>query len=311
MVPEPSAPCSVRRPVAVSRRERGVRWVVALTAATMVAELVAGTVTGSMALLADGWHMATHVGALGLASAAYALSRRYATHRAFTFGTGKVGVLAGYTSALGLGAVAVAMAVESIARLLQPGQVDHATALPVAALGLVVNLASAALLHAHGHADPGHAEHEDGHDHHDHDHDHDHDPNHRAAFLHVLADAFTSVLAIGALLAGQHLGWTWLDPVSGLVGGAVILQWATGLLRGTAAQLLDVAPSNGIEAEARAALESLGDVRVLDLHVWSQGGVRCCVATLDTLTPRDLAHYHAPLQGLRIEHRTVEVRVRG
>lgn len=293
----PRPECAARRPLAEHRRERGVRWVVLLTAFMMVTEIVVGYATGSLALLADGWHMATHVGALGLAAAAYAISRRYASHRAFTLGTGKVQALAGYTSAIALGLVAVSMLAESAVRLIHPRAVDHATALPVAVIGLVVNLASVALLHQHEDDD----EHERAID----------DHNHRAAFMHVVADAFTSVLAIGALLAGRYLGWGWLDAATGIVGGLVILQWGAGLCRSAAAELLDVVPSPRIEDDICAALEQVDDVRVTDLHVWSLGGgARSCVVTLVTAAPRELASYRAALASFGLAHLTIEVQPR-
>jgi cation diffusion facilitator family transporter len=246
-----------------------------------------------MALLADGWHMATHVGALGLASAAYWVSRRFAGHRAFAFGTGKVRALAGYTSAVALGLIAIAMVVESVQRLLSPHAIDFASSLPVAALGLVVNLVSVFLLHGHDDDD---------------DHDGEHDHNHRAAFMHVVADTFTSVLAIAALLAGRFLGWSWLDAVSGIVGGLVILKWGAGLSRSAAFELLDVSPSSAVEDEIRAALEALDDVRVKDLHVWSLGGGgRSCVVTVVTAAPRETRSYREALARFELAHLTVEV----
>lgn len=288
--------CVVRAPVASRSRERGLRLVVALTAAMMLVEIVVGYATRSMALLADGWHMATHVGALGLAAAAHSISRRYAAHRAFAFGTGKMRVLAGYTSAVALGLVAISMLVESLARLLHPQTIDYASALPVAVVGLVVNLTSIALLH--GHDD----------DHEDHDHE-DHDHNHRAAFMHIVADAFTSVLAIAALLAGRlfHVGW--LDAVTGMTGGVVVLHWAVGLSRASAAELLDIVPSLGAEANIRKTLEDIDDVRVCDLHLWSLGcGQRSCMVTLVTSEPREPAVYRDALSAFGLAHLTVEVR---
>ncbi len=289
---------------ALSRRERGVQLVGLLTALMMLVEIVAGYTTNSMALLADGWHMATHVGALGLASAAYWVSRRFAEHRAFAFGTGKVHALAGYTSAVTLGLVAVAMMVESVERLFLPHAIDFVGSLPVAVLGLVVNLVSVFLLHAH-----------DDHDHdHDHDHPHDeqhHDHNHRAAFLHVVADTFTSGLAIAALLAGRFLGWSWLDAVSGLIGGLVILHWGAGLSRNAAFELLDVTPSSSLADEIRAALEALDDVRVRDLRVWSLGGgSKGCVVKLATAAARDTSSYREALARFEFAHLTVEVQQR-
>lgn len=203
----PKGECAPRGTEVPRRRERGVQLVLVLTAATMGIEIAVGYATHSMALLADGWHMATHVGALGLASCAYWVSRRYAGHRAFTFGTGKVGALAGYTGALLLGLVAIAMVAESVQRCLWPLAIDFAGSLPVAVLGLLVNLASVFLLRAH-----------------DEEHGGEHDHNHRAAFLHVAADVLTSVLAIAAILAGWVLGWSWLDAVSGIVGGCLVLK---------------------------------------------------------------------------------------
>ncbi len=287
--------CTVPRTTIAPRKERRVLAVVILTAAMMVAELVAGYATGSMALLADGWHMATHVGALGLASAAYALARRYAMHRAFTFGTGKIHALAGYTSAVVLGLVAVAMIVESAARLLSPRSIDFTSSLPVAIVGLVVNLASVALLH----------------DHEDDDHDdlhHDHDHNHRAALLHVVADTFTSALAIAALVVGLTTGWIWLDSVTGIVGGVVILAWGVGLCRNTGMALLDVEPSPALARNIRSALEAVDDVRVRDLHVWAIGrGARSCIATVVSATPRDVTEYRQRLAGFGLAHLTIEV----
>jgi cation diffusion facilitator family transporter len=294
-------------PPSSARRERGVLAVTALTAVMMVVEIVVGYATRSMALLADGWHMATHVGALGLASVAYAVARRYASHRAFTFGTGKVPALAGYTSAVGLGLVAVVMIVESATRLLHPGAIDFARSLPVAIAGLVVNLASVFLLH------DDHDDHDDHDHHHHHDHDdHHHDHNHRAAFMHVVADTLTSALAIGALLAGRFLGWTWLDAVTGVVGGLVILRWGFGLCRSAAFELLDVSPSTRLHEEIRGALESAGDVRVSDLRVWSLGGgARNCVVTVTSAAPRAAGDYRQRLASFALAHLTIEVRRSG
>jgi cation diffusion facilitator family transporter len=264
-----------------------------LTAVMMGFEIAVGYATQSMALLADGWHMATHVGALGLASAAYWVARRYADHRVFAFGTGKVRALAGYTSAVALALVAIAMVVESVQRLLRPQVIDFVSSLPVAVLGLLVNLASVYLLHAHD------------------DDDDEHDHNHRAAFLHVVADAFTSVLAIAALLAGRFLGWGWLDAVSGIVGGLVILKWGAGLSRTAGFELLDASPSSAVEDEIRGALEAFDDVRVRDLHVWSLGaGATSCVVTLVTAAPRDTRSYREALARFELAHLTIEVQRR-
>lgn len=233
------------------RNARRTGWVVALTAAMMVGEIVAGYATGSMALLADGFHMATHAGALGVAAFAYRYARAHAHDPRFSFGTGKVGDLAGFASALILAVFAIGIAVESAGRLLSPVAVDFADATLVAAIGLVVNLVSAALLF----------------DRHDHDHHHGHDHNLRAAYLHVLADALTSVLAILALLGGRNLGWVWLDPAVGIVGAVVIARWAWGLLKQTAATLLDRTDEH-VAAQVR---EAAGEAAVRDLHVWHLG----------------------------------------
>lgn len=286
--------CAVRAPQPRHGRERGLRAVVLLTFTMMVVEIVAGYATGSMALLADGWHMATHVGALGMASAAYWLSRRFAAHRAFAFGTGKVHSLAGYSSALLLAVVAVVMLVESVQRLLQPGVIDFATSLPVAVIGLVVNLLSVGLLR-------GHEPHEE--------HGHAHDHNHRAALAHVLADTLTSALAIVALCAGRFWGWVWLDPASGVLGGLVILKWTFELCTGAAFELLNVEPDAKLEDAIRVALEQPGDVRVSDLHVWSLGhGEQSCVVTVFAAEPADVSEYHQRLSGFELAHLTIEVR---
>jgi cation diffusion facilitator family transporter len=252
---------------------RRTLWVVALTAVTMVAEIVAGSLFGSMALLADGFHMATHAGALAVAAGAYAFARRHAHDRRFSFGTGKVGDLAGFASAMVLGLVALGIAVESGLRLFDPREVAFGQATLVAVLGLAVNLVSALLLsgghhhHVHHHDHAQDAHHDHGHGHH---HGHGTDNNLRSAYLHVLADALTSVLAIVALLAGRYLGWVWLDPLMGIVGAVVIARWSWSLMRVTAAVLLDTADP-ALEAEMREYVEGPGDTRITDLHVWRVG----------------------------------------
>ncbi len=306
--PTSSTPCPVRAPVVEHQRERGVRAVVALTAVMMVVEISVGYATGSMALLADGWHMATHVAALGLAALAYVVSRRFAQHRAFAFGTGKIHALAGYTSAVTLGLVALMMVGEGISRLLNPAPIDFASSLPVAILGLVVNLASVRLLHGAGEGEHEHEEHEHEHEHREHGHG-QHDHNHRAALLHVVADALTSVLAIVALLGGRYAGYAWLDPAMGIVGGLVIIEWSVRLCKHAAFELLDVDPSPRLEDEIRSTLERIDDVQVSDLHVWSLGrGARGCIITLTSSTPRDSADYRECLQQFGLAHLTVEVR---
>lgn len=286
--------------------------VVALTAAMMVGEIVAGWLTGSMALLADGFHMATHAGALGVAALAYAFAKRHARNPRFTFGTGKVGDLAGFSSALLLGVVAFGIAVESVLRVLEPRPVIFGTAILVAAVGLVVNLLSALLL-GHGHHHHGH-----GHDHdHGHPHGHDHhahgpsghegDNNLRAAYLHVLADALTSVLAIVALLAGRTLGWLWLDPAVGILGAVVIARWSWALMRDSALVLLD-ATDPGLEAEVREQVEGAGDARITDLHLW-RVGPEAHAAIVSVTGPVDAEAVRTRLQPIHeLAHITVEVR---
>jgi cation diffusion facilitator family transporter len=287
--------CATRLPPPAHARERGVRAVVALTATMMIVEIAVGYTTGSMALTADGWHMATHVAAFGMAAIAYAVARRFASHHAFAFGTGKIHALAGYSSAVILGIAALVMMIESVSRLADPRQIDYASSLPVAVVGLCVNLVSIWLLHAH----------DDG-DHHD---DHDHDHNHRAAVLHVIADTLTSTLAITALVVGPWLGWGWLDPLTGIVGGIVILAWAFGLCRHACRELLDFRPDGASEAAIRNALETLGDVHVRDLHVWSLGrGLLGCIITLASPTRRDSATYRSlVLENCAISHLTIEI----
>lgn len=245
---------------------RRTLWVVALTFVMMIGEIAAGYITGSMALLADGFHMATHAGALGIAAAAYGFARRNANNRRYSFGTGKVGDLAGFASAMVLGLVSLGIAGESILRLFQPTTVAFGEATVIAVVGLAVNLVSAFVLMGHHGHDHGH--------HHDHAHEHGghhhHDNNLRSAYVHVLADALTSVLAIAALLAGRYLGWVWLDPAMGIVGAIVIAKWAFNLMRDSSAVLLD-ATDQPVAAEIRELLETSGDVRISDLHVWQVG----------------------------------------
>ncbi|AFY19854.1 CDF family Co(II)/Ni(II) efflux transporter DmeF [Pseudomonas sp. UW4] len=249
---------------------RRTLWVVALTVVMMIGEITAGYITGSMALLADGFHMATHAGALGISAAAYGYAKRHAYSQRYSFGTGKVGDLGGFASALILGMVALGIGVESVMRLLQPTQVQFGTATLIAIAGLIVNIVSALLLgydHSHGHSH--------GHDHEDHGHAHPHahhgnDNNLKSAYVHVIADALTSVLAIVALLAGRYLGWVWLDPVMGIVGAIVIARWAWTLMGTTAGVLLDQTDAHVAE-EIRERVEKPGDATITDLHVWRVG----------------------------------------
>jgi cation diffusion facilitator family transporter len=284
-----------------ARNERRIRLVVALTLVMMIGEIVAGTMFGSMALLADGWHMATHAGALTVSAAAYAFARRRARDKRYVFGTGKVGDLAAFTSAVILAGVACLIGFEGFRRLLNPGGIRFDEAILVALLGLVVNLVSAFLL------DQQHGEH-------DHQHDepagHGHvDHNLRSAYVHVLADALTSVFAIAALCAGKYLGWGWTDSVCGIVGAAVILRWSFGLLRDTGAVLLDVEPDPRLSLAIRERIESVGDDEIADLHVWRIGpGNYAAILSIVSHEPQTPAHYKERLRSIEhLAHVTVEV----
>lgn len=279
------------------RNERRTLLVVALTAAMMVVEIVGGSVFGSMALVADGWHMSTHAVALGIAALAYRFARSFARDARLSFGTGKLGELAGFSSAIMLAMIATFIGYESLIRLFSPVAIEFAQAIPIAFVGLAVNLASAWLLHDdHEHSDDGH-------------HHHHHDTNQRAAYVHVMADALTSVLAITALLAGHFLGLGWLDPVMGLIGTVVILAWSWSLVRSAAAVLLDAVPSDTLAKAVRDHLETNGD-KVSDLHVWRLGpGHTGVIATVVSDRPQSPEAYKARLAALEgLSHITVEVR---
>jgi len=289
------------------RNESRTWIVVALTTGTMLAEIVAGILFGSMALLADGVHMATHAGALTIAGLAYWFARRHVRNDRFTFGTGKVGDLAAFSSAMILAAVAVAVVVESVRHLAQPVPIAYNDAILVASLGLVVNLVSAWLL-------KDDHEHEDLHHHHGHSHGHGHHHHHaqdynlRSAYIHVLADALTSVFAMGALLTARYFGWQWIDPVVGIAGAFVVGNWAYGLMRDSGLVLLDGAASPEVSAGIRRILESEND-RIADLHLWRVGpGQYGAIVSLVADTPHDPAYYKARLSELRmLAHVTVEV----
>ena len=283
-----------------AHNERRTWLVVALTAVMMVGEIVAGWLSGSMALLADGWHMATHAAALGIAGLAYLFARQHARNAHFTFGTGKFGDLAAFASALVLMMIALQVAYESVVRLFHPVPIAYAEAISVAVLGLAVNLVSAWLLgDAHDH------HHDYGHDH---THGHHHDNNLRAAYIHVLADAATSILAIAALLVAAYSGWVWADPLVGIIGSLVIASWAYGLIRASGAVLLDVNADKNLEMVIRDRIETKGD-RVTDLHLWQVGpGHRAAVISVVSDHPLPPKTYKRRLGGLRgLSHVTVEV----
>lgn len=293
--------------------ERNTRWAVLLTACMMVAEIAGGWLFNSMALLADGWHMSSHALALGLAVLAYGAARRYANDPRFSFGTWKIEVLGSYTSALLLLLVAGLMLYQSVERLLDPSPIHYQQAMLVAALGLLVNLACAWLLR------DGHAHHGHGHSHHHHDHDHDHDHDHhahrhdlnlRAAYLHVLADAATSLLAIVALAGGLLWNAAWLDPLMGIVGAVLVSVWACSLIRQSSRVLLDAQMDAPVAAEIRAAITSSPlPAELLDLHLWQVGqGKYACLLSLLTTEEGSADYFKRRLaEHEELVHITVEV----
>lgn len=286
--------------------ERGTRLVMWITAAMMLAEIAAGWHYNSMALLADGWHMSSHAVAIGLSAFAYAMARRHAQDRRFAFGTWKIEILGGFASALFLLGMAALMVAGSFERLLAPRPIQYREAIVVALLGLLVNLACAFILgkahgpdHDHGHAGHGHAQ----------------DLNLRSAYLHVLADAATSILAIAALAGGLAFGWAWLDPVMGFAGALLVAVWAWGLIRDTTRILLDAEMDHPVVAEIRQAIRDQAEwgekVRILDLHVWRVGRMQfACNLALASTHPglsasgvQDCLSIHE-----EIVHLTVEIR---
>jgi cation diffusion facilitator family transporter len=279
------------------RHERRTWLVVGLTATMMVAEIIGGHVFGSMAVVADGWHMSTHAAALSIAALSYRFARTHAHDSRFSFGTGKIGELAGFSSAIILAVVALFIGYESVSRLLAPVPIRFDEATLVAAIGLAVNLLSAWLLFDHDHH---HAAGDDE--------AHGRDTNIRAAYLHVLADALTSILAIVALLAARFLNWVWLDPVMAIVGALVIAQWSRGLIRSAGAVLLDTVPSQHLVAEIRERLEC-GHDRVTDLHLWRLGpGHSALIVTIISDRPEAPVLYKERLAGIGgLSHVTVEV----
>jgi cation diffusion facilitator family transporter len=299
------------------KNERRTWAVIVLCAVMMAAEIVGGLLFGSIALVADGLHMSTHASALLLAALAYRYARRHADDPRFSFGTGKLGDLAGFSSAIVLLMIAFLIGYEAVARLIAPVPISFNEAIPVAVLGLIVNIVSALLLSGGGGHDHGHA-----HDHsrdHTHGHSHDHadahvhgnahrDNNMRAAVVHVLADAVVSVLVIAGLLLGRTFGWLFMDPLAGLVGAAVIASWSYGLIRDTGAILLDMNPDRGMAERVRATIERDGD-RLEDLHLWRLGpGHLGAILSVVTTKPRDAGHYRRLLHHFRnLSHVTVEV----
>ncbi|MEH6463336.1 MAG: CDF family Co(II)/Ni(II) efflux transporter DmeF [Shewanella psychromarinicola] len=296
-----------------SVNEQNVRrtwYVLVITVITMIIEVIAGTVYGSMALLADGWHMGTHAAAFCITLFTYSYARKHASSNKFSFGVGKVGVLGGYTSAIALGIVAIIMLAESIHRLLSPIEIQFNQSILVAIIGLIVNIASMFILghehHGHDHSD--HHSHE--HDHHEEHHDHhsDHDHNLKAAYFHVLADALTSVLAICALLVGKFLGWYWLDPVMGVVGAVIITKWALGLMKQTSPILLD----ENIDKEYQLEIINTIDdehTKVTDIHIWkvSADHYSASIALCTTTEANVESFKHSLNKFDKLSHLTIEV----
>ena len=291
--------------------ERNTRWAVLLTACMMVAEIAGGWLFNSMALLADGWHMSSHALALGLAVLAYGAARRYANDPRFSFGTWKIEVLGSYTSALLLLLVAGLMLYQSAERLLDPSPIHYQQAMLVAALGLLVNLACAWLLRdGHAHHGHGHSHHHHHHHHHHDHHAHRHDLNLRAAYLHVLADAATSLLAIVALAGGLLWNAAWLDPLMGIVGAVLVSVWACGLIRQSSRVLLDAQMDAPVAAEIRAAIASSPlPAELLDLHLWQVGqGKYACLLSLLTTEEGSADYFKRRLaEHEELVHITVEV----
>lgn len=277
--------------------ERRTLYVLILTFVTMVVEIIAGSAYGSMALLADGWHMGTHVAAFAIAIFAYRFTRTHVDDPAFAFGTGKVNVLGGFASAVALTVVALLMLVESIQRIIEPRIIRFDEAITIAAVGLVVNIVCAFLLkgdHEHSH-----------HDHQGHHHDH----NLRAAYIHVLADAMTSLLAIVALVAGKYMGWNWFDPIMGMIGAVIIARWSYGLIQITGPILVDASIEEGYQSSIQEVIESDSDNRVSDIHVWKVGSNHyAAIISLVTHFPNTPDHYKKLLHDFdKLSHVTIEV----
>ena len=269
--------------------ERRTQYVLILTVLTMVVEVIAGSVYGSMALLADGWHMGTHVAAFVIAIFAYRYARKHANNPAYAFGTGKVNVLGGFASAVALAVVALVMLVESLHRIIDPQVIHFDESIAVAIIGLFVNIISAFLLK--------------GHDSHHHDH------NLKAAYLHVLADAMTSLLAIVALVSGKYLGWNWLDPIMGIVGAIIITRWSYGLLKQTGPILLDASIEEEYQLKIKEAIEKDSDNRITDIHTWKVGANHyAAIISLVTHFPCATEHYKGLLSNFhKLSHVTIEV----
>jgi cation diffusion facilitator family transporter len=296
------------------RRTWAVIW---LCAVMMFLEIAGGLIFGSIALVADGLHMSTHAGALLLAAMAYRCARRYCGDSRFTFGTGKFGDLAGFTSAIVLSMISLLIGYEAIDRLFHPAQIRFAEAIPIACLGLAVNVASVWLLSDDHDHDHGHGHHHDHEHHHHHDDHHDHmhadaktgrDNNMRAAIVHVIADALVSVLVIVGLLLARFFGWVWMDPVAGLIGAGVIASWAYGLVRDTGGILLDMTPDREMAKALRETIETDGD-QLADLHLWRLGpGHLGAIVSVITPNQRNVSYYQTRLNRFSaLSHLTIQV----
>ena len=281
--------------------ERRTKYVLILTAITMIVEIFAGSIYGSMALLADGWHMATHVAAFMITIFAYGYARKHANNPAYAFGTGKVSVLGGFASAVALAVVALVMLIESMQRIIEPQIIQFNEAIAVASLGLLINIVSAFLL-----KDDHHHEHSHSHEHH-----HHHDHNLRAAYMHVLADALTSVLAIIALVSGKYFGWNWLDPIMGIVGAVIITRWSYGLLKQTSPILLDGSIEEEYQLAIIETMEKNSGNRVSDIHIWKVGANHyAAIISLVTDSPKSTQYYKNLLTDFqKLSHTTIEVNV--
>jgi len=293
--------------------ERGTRLVMWITAVMMVVEVIAGWWFNSMALLADGWHMSSHALAIGLSAFAYRAARKYATDPRFAFGTWKIEILAGYTSAVFLLGIAALMALSSIERLFSPEPIHYRDAIVIAGVGLIVNVVCAFILGGAHHHHGGHSHHHDHHEGHHHEGHHHHDLNLKSAYVHVIADAATSVLAIAALVGGWLWGWAWLDPVMGIVGAVLVAVWAKNLIVDTGKVLLDREMDAPVVAEIREVVESdieFGKTEIVDLHVWRVGrqSYACALSVVTqsaTLTANHIRDQLAVHE--EIVHSTVEV----
>jgi cation diffusion facilitator family transporter len=289
------------------KAERRTFWVVVLTLAMMSVEIIAGWLYHSMALLADGWHMSTHALALTISLLAFIFARRHASDRSYTFGTWKLEVLGGFTSGIILGFVGLFMGYVSIIRFFQPLEIKYNEAILIAVIGLAVNVLSMLLLNI---KKEGHHHHHHDHDDHEHGHHHEHENlNMKAAYIHVLADAMTSVFAIFALLGGKLMGWNWLDPMMGIAGAFLVIRWTYSLLKETGVILLDKEVGDSVSGKIKKLIESDSDTRISDLHVWKVGMNKyACIVSIIASNPRDLKYYKDILGAQsEIVHLTVEI----